>query len=229
MAPQPLGLLGLMAQGPSDDNRNTRRRLDAFSSPEDEQARSAVLLRFPCEQYHQGITMWINDLWAKSNMHAHNKPVIIHCKAGSVSARLVFETRAKCQDFVARYKDDGISYSINSPSVAPIQISLSAIPNHLKTERLENNLRHCGENWLTNLKCSSLMEMAKVHSSFQHLMLAPKSSALKIQENGLENRCSNLPPLEVDTHLHLLYLICLFLVFLLKCCNGFSLKPTRPL
>ena len=34
-----------------DDNRNTRRRLDTFSSPEDKHARSAVLLRFPCEQY----------------------------------------------------------------------------------------------------------------------------------------------------------------------------------
>ena len=33
----------------------------------------------------------------------------------------------------------------------------------------------------------------------------------------------------MDKHLHLLHLICLFLVFLLKCCNGFSLKPTRPM
>ena len=93
------GSLGSHDPGSSDDNRNTRQRLDTFSSPEDEQARSAVLLPFLCEQYLQGITMWINDLWAKSNMPAHNKPVIIHCKAGSVSARLVFETRAKCQDF----------------------------------------------------------------------------------------------------------------------------------
>ena len=38
----------------SDDNRNTRRRLDALSSPEDEQPRSAVLLQFPCEQHHKG-------------------------------------------------------------------------------------------------------------------------------------------------------------------------------
>ena len=30
----------------SDDSRNTRRRLDTFASPEDEQARCAVLLRF---------------------------------------------------------------------------------------------------------------------------------------------------------------------------------------
>ena len=44
--------LGSHGPGSSDDSRNTRRRLDTFSSPEDEHARSAVLLRFPCEQYH---------------------------------------------------------------------------------------------------------------------------------------------------------------------------------
>ena len=48
-------------------------------------------------------------------MQACNKLVTIHCKAGSVSVRFVFETRGKCQDFVARYKDDGIPYGINSP------------------------------------------------------------------------------------------------------------------
>ena len=101
--------------GSSDDNRNTRRRLDTLSSTEDEQSRSAVLLRFPCEQYHKGITKWIDNLWEETNMPTFNKPVRIHCKAGSVSVRLVFETRAKCQDFIARYKDDGIPYATNSP------------------------------------------------------------------------------------------------------------------
>ena len=101
--------------GSSDDNRNTRRRLDTFSSPEDEQSRSAVLLRFPCEQYHKGITKWINDLGEKANMPASKRPVTIHCKAGSVSVRIVSETRAKCQDFIVRYKDTGIPYAINSP------------------------------------------------------------------------------------------------------------------
>ena len=141
MAPRPLDLLGLMAQG---------RRLDTFSSPEDEQARSAVLLRFPCEQYHQGITMWINDLWEKSNMPAHNnKPVIIHGKAGSVSARLVFET-PNVTTLLLDIKMM-VPIQLTVPFAAPIQISLSANPNLLKTERLENNLRHCGENWLANL------------------------------------------------------------------------------
>ena len=207
------GSLGSHGPGSSDDNRNIRRRLDTFSSPEDEQARSAVLLRFPCEQYHKGITKWINNLWEESNMPAYNKLVRIHCKAGSVSVRLVFETRAKCQ----------------VPSAVPIQLSLSANPNQLKTERLENNLRLCGENWLTNSEFFSLVEMTKVHSSSQRSMLAHMSSALKIEETELENPSSNLLLLEVDKHLPLLHLSCPFLVFLLKCCNGFSLKPTRPM
>ena len=57
------GSLGSQGPGSSDDSRNTRRRIDTFSSSEDEHARSAVLLRFPCEQYHTGITNWINNLW----------------------------------------------------------------------------------------------------------------------------------------------------------------------
>ena len=32
-----------------------------------------------------------------------------------MSVRLVFETRCKCQDFAARYKDDGIPDEIDSP------------------------------------------------------------------------------------------------------------------
>ena len=52
------------------------------------------------------------------------------------------------------------------------------------------------------------------------------SSAPKIEETASENLCSNLCLLEVDSCLPLLHLICVFLVFLRKYCNGFSLKPT---
>ena len=69
-APQPQGPHG---PGSSDDNRNTRRRLDISSLLADEHARSAVLLPFPSEQYHKGITKWITNLWEESNMPADNK------------------------------------------------------------------------------------------------------------------------------------------------------------
>ena len=54
-------------------------------------------------------------------------------------------------------------------------------------------------------------------------------SALRIEETALENQCSNLPLLEVDSCSLLLHLTCVFLGFLVKCCNGSSLKPARPL
>ena len=51
------GSLGCHGPGSSDDNRNTRRRLDTSTSPDDEQARSAVLSRCPSEQYLTGVTI----------------------------------------------------------------------------------------------------------------------------------------------------------------------------
>ena len=77
-APQPLGLSGPMAQA----HLMTIGIRDV--SPEDEHARSAVLLLFPSEQYNTGVTNWINNFWETSNIPAYNKPVRIHCKAGSV-------------------------------------------------------------------------------------------------------------------------------------------------
>ena len=112
------------------------------------------------------------------------------------------------------------------PSGAPMLLSQCANPDQLKTERLENNLSRCGKNWLTSLKCSFLMQMTKVYSSSLRSILAHRSLASKIAETDLESRFSNLLRLVADKRLHLLHLICLFLVFRLRCYNGFSLKPT---
>ena len=57
----------------------------------------------------------LNKFLAATDIPAHNMPIRIHCKTGSLSARLVFETRAKCQDFVVRFKDDGLPYASDSP------------------------------------------------------------------------------------------------------------------
>ena len=54
---------GSHGPGSSDDNRNTRRRLDTLLSTQDERPRSAVLFRFSCEQYLKWITKWIDTLW----------------------------------------------------------------------------------------------------------------------------------------------------------------------
>ena len=50
-----IGSLGSHGPGSSDDNRNTRRRLDTFSSPEDEQARSAILIQFLTNNITKGL------------------------------------------------------------------------------------------------------------------------------------------------------------------------------
>ena len=99
----------------------------------------------------------------------------------------------------------------------------------IEDREIGKNVRPCGESWLTNSKFSSLIEMTKVHSSSQRSTLAHMSSALKIEQMELEIRCSNLLLLllEAGKHLPLLHMSCLSLVFLLTCCNVFSLKPTR--
>ena len=72
----------LLSHGPgsSDDNRNTRRRLDTFSSPGDEHARSAVLLHFPCEQIHAGVSTWLEKFSATANALSFNKPTRLIAK-----------------------------------------------------------------------------------------------------------------------------------------------------
>ena len=102
------GSLGSHGPGSSDDNRNIRRRLDTFTSPQDEHAHvsnTTLELRIGSITFEKNQTF--QSIIIPSSFIAKQVP--------SVSARLVFETRVKCQDFVARYKDDGIPYEIDSP------------------------------------------------------------------------------------------------------------------
>ena len=51
---------------PVNDDRNLRRKIDSNSNPwskppEDENSRSAVLLRFPCCQSRAGVTAWFTS------------------------------------------------------------------------------------------------------------------------------------------------------------------------
>ena len=159
--------------GSSDDNRNTRRRLDTSSSTADEHARSAVLLRFPCEQYHKGVTKWMNTLCEESSMPADNRPVTIHCKAGSTSVRLFFlNHEPNIKTLLSDIKLMASPLRLTVPFATSEQLSLSANLKQLKTEKLENNLHLFGESWLVSSKFSSLMEMTKVHSSSQRSTLA---------------------------------------------------------
>ena len=213
---------GSHGPGSSDDNRNSRRRLDTFSSPEEEQSRSAVLLRFPCEQYLKGITKWIDTRWEESNMPACNKPVRIHCKAGSVSVRLVFETQGKCQDFIARCKDGGIPYAINRPFCCT---------NTNITVRQSRSIegREIGKQFAPLWKeLAEELEVLFPDGDDEGVFILPARDAgsqiLSINDRRTE---LELLRLVADKRLPLLHLICLFLVFRLKCCNGFS-QANRP-
>ena len=72
MAHQPVGPSGPMAKGRLLTTGTQDVDLIRAQAPEDEQARSTVLLRFPCEQYHKAVTKWIHNLWEESNMPAFN-------------------------------------------------------------------------------------------------------------------------------------------------------------
>ena len=64
-----------------------------------------------------------NGIWEKSNIPAYKKLVRVHCKTGGQSARLVFDTRVECQDFVAHDEDE-------APSSKLIVLSKRQNQNH---------------------------------------------------------------------------------------------------
>ena len=71
--------------------------------------------------------------------------------------------------------------------------------------------------------------MTQVHSVSLRLTPEHKFLASRNEETVWETKCSNLFPMETDSCLLLLFLICVFLVFLMECCNRSSLKPERPM
>ena len=101
---------GSRDRGSLDENRKTRRKLDTDTCPDDENARSAVLSRFPCEQCHSCLCAWLNK-----KLDRTDPPERVHCKRGTKSARIVFKTSAKCQDFLERFNKDGLRYTVNRP------------------------------------------------------------------------------------------------------------------
>ena len=169
------------------------------------------------EQYHTGITNWVNPV--------HNKPSEFIAKQVPCRPDSYSKHEPSVRTLWPDIKMMVSPMKLTVLSATPKQLSRFANPNHLKTRRSESNLRLCGECWPNSSKFSSLMEMTKVH-------LSPLTSSQHqgSQEMALENLCSNLPLLvEAHSCLHLLHLTCVFLVFLMVCCNGSSLKPARPM
>ena len=142
---------------------------------------------FPCQKYHKGTTKWINNLCEESNMPADNRPVTIHCKAGSISVRLVLKHEANVKTLLLDIQMMVFLMRLTVPFAVSKQLLQSANPDQSRTEKSASSLHPCGGCWLTKLNFSSLMEMTKVLLSSQRSTLAHRSSALKIEETGLEN------------------------------------------
>ena len=111
------GSLGSHRPGSSDDNRNTRRGLDTFSSPEDEQSRSAVLLRFPFGPYHTTKVLQSGSIiFGKNPICQHTTSLSefivkqVLCRSG-----LYLKHEPNVKTLLLDIKDDGIPYAIDSP------------------------------------------------------------------------------------------------------------------
>ena len=116
-APQPLGLSGPMAQD----------HLMTTKTPDED-------LILP-----QPVLMNMRQVPSYYDSRANNttKGLQSGSMLGSTSVRLVFESRAKCQDFVVRYKDNGPPMRLTVPFATPKQLLMSANLRQLKTEKLE--------------------------------------------------------------------------------------------
>ena len=89
-----------------------------------------------CEHCHAGVSTWLKKFFATTNMPTANNPVRIHCKTGSTSARFVFNTRTKCQEFVATYRNDGVPCAVENPfcnTSATIMVRQSKSPEDRET------------------------------------------------------------------------------------------------
>ena len=105
----------------------------------------------------------------------------------------MFETRANCQDFVARYKDDGIPYEINSPFCCAKKTNTV-----LQSKSLED--REIGKQFAPLWRV--LADQLKIMFSdgddegalkVLHSMPVHKFAASKIEEMVLENSVQTCP------------------------------------
>ena len=127
------GSLGSHGWGSSDDNRNTRRRLDTFSS----QRMNMHEVPF-CFMFHVNNITLECLLGSKNSgqqpMHLSANLPEIHCKTGVPCQPDSYSKRAECQDFVARHKDDVIPYAVDivhfDEMLKTISLSLHLTPVH---------------------------------------------------------------------------------------------------
>ena len=223
-APQPLGPSGPMAQGHPMTIGKRDVDLILFKTWR-RTCTECLLLTVPMWTIpHWDCSVWENQTFQCSKNPSEFIAKQVPCRPDSYSKQ-----EASVRTLWPYVKMMVCPMKLTVLSAAPKQLSRYANPNHLKTERSGSNLRLCGECWPNSSKFSSLMEMTKVHLLPQRSMLVHKFSASEVEETELENLCSNLHLLEVVSCSLLLHLTCVFLVFLVKCCDGSPLKPALPM
>ena len=159
--------------GSSKEDRNTRRRLDKFSSPDDENARSAVLLRFP---YPHGPERHLLQPMCQTESTAKQEP-------HQLDSYFTQEPGAK--NF---WQDAGMMASLiqlTVPSVTPVAQFWFVNPSHLQPENSEDVLHRSGRFWLMT---------PKAISSFWLLISEHRSSTFSTKESELVNQFFRLAP-----------------------------------
>ena len=185
------GSLGFHGPGSFDDNRITQ---DA----------ELILSQALMMNMHEALCCYIfrvNTSTLECLLPAFNKPTRIHCKTNALSARLVFQTRGKCQDFVARCKDDGIPKKLLVHFAIPVPISWCAIPNHLKIDKIGRRFAPIWKMLSANLQ--EIFPERDVKGTFIVPALEVRSHILSIfdRRNGVGKLVFKLAP---PRHEHLL-------------------------
>ena len=121
--------------------------------------------------------------------------------------------------FFARCKDDGIPNEIDSPFCSVKTTITVRQSRSLEDREIGKQFAPLWEVLAEQLKI--LFPEGGDEGAFIVPALDARSQVLsiRIRETALENQCSNLPLLEVDSCLPVLHLTCVFLVFLVKCCR----------
>ena len=167
MAPQPQGpaTRALRAKTGTQDAGSTRD-----TSPDEENARSAILARFRCEKRSlPGMYAWL-----KRTPDPTAQPERVHTAKEELN---------QLESCVTKEPNVRISYHIR----------------YQNGGRSVDVLHRFGEFWLQSHKKFSLSTTPKVHRLFQPLIFVPKYSTCMTAGTELECQFSGLPQLETST------------------------------
>ena len=111
---------------------------------------------FPCEQYHAGVSTWLEKFWATTNEPVSNKLTRICPKGLSLKQELSVKNLWHDTWRMVSHMRWIVHF------VTPVPISRSASPSQSRIEKLEDALHLCGKHWPQNSRRLWLNEMLKM-------------------------------------------------------------------